>query len=85
MIERKNYGITHLSASGKEKYFSGAADFGTAAGRGFHTRPIICLPLHQFIDEKPKLTIFDQDVTSQELDWEWESQELHFKHNRVRL
>ena len=41
MIERKKYGITLLSASGKEKYISGAADFGAAArrGHGFHTRP----------------------------------------------
>ena len=31
MIERKKYRITPLSASGKEKYISGAADFGTAA------------------------------------------------------
>ena len=41
MIERKNYGITHLSASGKEKYISGVAYFGAAVwrGHGFHTRP----------------------------------------------
>ena len=31
MIEREKYGITPLSASGKEKYISGAADFGAAA------------------------------------------------------
>ena len=43
MIERKKYGITPLSASGKEKYISGAADFGAAAGHGhgFHTQPLI--------------------------------------------
>ena len=42
MIERKKYGVTPLSASGKEKYISGAADFGEAArrGHGFHTRPM---------------------------------------------
>ena len=41
MIERKKYGIAPLSASGKEKYFSGAAAFGAEArrGHGFHTRP----------------------------------------------
>ena len=41
MIERKKYGITPLSASGKEKYISGAADLGAAARRshGFHTQP----------------------------------------------
>ena len=41
MIERKKNGITSLSASGKEKYISGAAVFGAAArrGHGFHTRP----------------------------------------------
>ena len=39
MTERKKYGITPLSTSGKEKYISGAADFGAAAryGAGFHT------------------------------------------------
>ena len=39
MTERKKYGITPLSASGKEKYISGAADFGAEArhGPGFHT------------------------------------------------
>ena len=39
MTERKKYGITPLSASGKEKYISGAADFGATArhGPGFHT------------------------------------------------
>ena len=43
MTERKKYGITPLSASGKEKYISGAADFGAAArhGPGFHTQQII--------------------------------------------
>ena len=30
----KKYGITPLSASGKEKYISGAADFGAAARCG---------------------------------------------------
>ena len=37
------YGITPLSASGMEKYVSGAADFGAAArhGPGFHTLQII--------------------------------------------
>ena len=41
MIERKNYGITPICASGKEKYTSGAADLGAAVrrGHGFHTRP----------------------------------------------
>ena len=41
MIERKKYGIIPLCASGKEKYISGAADFGAAArpSHGFHTRP----------------------------------------------
>ena len=36
----KKYGITPLSALGKEKYISGAADFGAAArpGHCFHTR-----------------------------------------------
>ena len=40
MIEREIYGITALSASVKEKYISGAADFGAAARRrhGFHMR-----------------------------------------------
>ena len=35
----KKYGITPLSALGKEKHFSGAADFGAAArrGHGLHT------------------------------------------------
>ena len=39
----KKYGITPLSASGKEKYISDAADFGAAArhGSGFHTQQII--------------------------------------------
>ena len=39
MTERKKYGITPLSVSGKEKYISGAADFDAAArhGPGFHT------------------------------------------------
>ena len=43
MTERKKYGITPLSASGKEKHISGAADFVTAArhGPGFHTHHII--------------------------------------------
>ena len=36
MLERKKYGITFLSASGKEKYISGAA---ARRGHGFHTRP----------------------------------------------
>ena len=42
MIERKKYGTAPLSASGKEKYISGAADFATAVrrGHGFHTRPV---------------------------------------------
>ena len=37
----KKYGITPLSALGKEKYISGAADLGAAArhGHGFHTQP----------------------------------------------
>ena len=37
----KKYGITPLSASEKEKYISGAADFGTPErhGHGFHTQP----------------------------------------------
>ena len=41
MIERKRNGITPLCASGKKKYISGGADFGTPArhGHGFHTRP----------------------------------------------
>ena len=40
---KKKYGITPLSASGKEKYISGAADFGAEArhGPGFHTQQII--------------------------------------------
>ena len=44
MTERKKkYEITPLSASGKEKYISGAADFGAAArhGPGIHTKQII--------------------------------------------
>ena len=47
MIERKKYGITPLSASRKEKYISGAEDFGTAArrGHGFHTRPCLSVCL----------------------------------------
>ena len=36
MIERKKYGILPLSASGKEKYISGAT---ARRGHGFHTRP----------------------------------------------
>ena len=45
MIERKKYEITPLSALGKEKYISGAADFGGAVqhGHGFHTRPFSAL------------------------------------------
>ena len=42
MTERKKkYGITPLSALRKEKFTSGAADFGAAArhGHGFHTHP----------------------------------------------
>ena len=41
MIEQTKYGITPLSASGKEKYISDVADFGAAARRGhsFHTQP----------------------------------------------
>ena len=41
MIKRKKYWITPLCESGKGKFISGAADFGTAAwrGHGFHTRP----------------------------------------------
>ena len=31
---KKNYGITPLCVSGKEKYMSSAADFGAAARRG---------------------------------------------------
>ena len=48
MIERKNYGITPLCESGKEKNISGAADLGAAArrGHGFHTRPINCQKLN---------------------------------------
>ena len=40
-VERKKYGITPLCESGKGKFISGAADFGTAAwrGHGFHTQP----------------------------------------------
>ena len=34
MIERNNYGITHLCESGKGKFISGAADFGAAAQLG---------------------------------------------------
>ena len=43
MTERKKYGITPYSASGKEKYISGAADFSAAARHspGFHTQQII--------------------------------------------
>ena len=46
MIERKKYGMTPLSASGKEKYISGAADFGALAryGHGFHTWPCHMYP-----------------------------------------
>ena len=49
MIERKNYGLTPLRESGKEKFISGAADFGTAdfgtarCGHGFHYRPQLLL------------------------------------------
>ena len=44
MTERKKYAFTPLSASGKEKYISGSADFGAAArhGHGFHTQPNYC-------------------------------------------
>ena len=34
MIERNNYGLAPLCESGKEKFISGAADFGTAAQHG---------------------------------------------------
>ena len=40
----KKYGITPLCEPGKEKYISGAADFGAVAWRshGFRTRPASC-------------------------------------------
>ena len=38
MTERKKYGITPLSASGKEKYISDPA---ARHGPGFHTKQII--------------------------------------------
>ena len=60
MIERNNYGLTPLCESGKEKFISGTADFGTAAQHGavmafitdrndkFSLPQYICFPLNGF-------------------------------------